>query len=342
MLKKKLRETIAIAFLSVLRPLRSLVRRLPWGFALGLGRTTGYLVSFFCPREMRVAAAQLAFARKRYPALGGNHPQTFGRVAFAHIGQAAVESFRIEELLEVLPADPAGGPQIPKFKYIRASGEEFCWDHISNNKATMALSGHLGCFELLCAYHSRCGFNVTVLGREPNYEALSRYVDDLRTGYGVKGVWRDGRAAATSILKAAKEGGAIALLIDQDTNLESGFAPFFGLDAASPVVPIKFAVRNKIDICSTFIVREGPCRHFVITEPVPYDPADPDAARSILTVYNARLERLIAEYPNQWLWWHRRWRRRPGIDYDREPELLRGTSQYVDWICQQTPAERKS
>ena len=52
----------------------------------------------------------------------------------------------------------------------------------------------------------------------------------------------------------------------------------------------------------------------------------------VLEVFSARLESLVRQYPEQWYWWHRRWRRRPGIDYQSTPELLRSTAEYITWL----------
>ena len=52
----------------------------------------------------------------------------------------------------------------------------------------------------------------------------------------------------------------------------------------------------------------------------------------IIEEYSKTLENLIIKYPDQWVWWHRRWRRRPEIDYKQYPELLPSSIEYVRWI----------
>ncbi len=60
-------------------------------------------------------------------------------------------------------------------------------------------------------------------------------------------------------------------------------------------------------------------------DPVPY----------ILSSYGTFLETYIKKDPTQWVWWHRRWRRRPDINYNENPELLRSTREYLEWLCTQ-------
>ena len=221
-------------------------------------------------------------------------------------------------------------------------GEGFC--HLSlvsdgfveklreTKSPAIALSGHIGCFELLAAYHQLAGLSVTVVGRNPNYASLDQLLADLRASYGVKTVWRSDPGGLGKIIRALKQGGVIAVLIDQDTNLDNGFSPFFGVEAASPITPIKLALKHQIPIFSSFIVRTGHLKHQVIAQELPYDSSDPDAVKNILGEYNRRLEALIRRYPEQWFWWHRRWRRRPGVDYKSNPELLPSTNQYLGWL----------
>ena len=57
-----------------------------------------------------------------------------------------------------------------------------------------------------------------------------------------------------------------------------------------------------------------------------------DKERYILSKYGEILEKHINEDPTQWVWWHRRWRRRPGINYEKNPELLISTNDYIEWI----------
>jgi len=59
---------------------------------------------------------------------------------------------------------------------------------------------------------------------------------------------------------------------------------------------------------------------------------DPDPINYILKTYRDLLEDVIKKHPGQWVWWHRRWRRRPGVDYNLCPEKLLKTNDYITWM----------
>jgi KDO2-lipid IV(A) lauroyltransferase len=154
----------------------------------------------------------------------------------------------------------------------------------------------------------------------------------MRLDYGVELIWRDAPDSGRQIIKALKDGRVVCALLDQDSNLTNSFAPFFGIQAASPSGPIQLAIRHRVPLFTSFIVRTSPLEHRIETVEIPYDLNDQQAAQKALEVYNQRLESFILRYPDQWIWWHRRWRRRPNVNYKEQPELLRSTEEYIKWL----------
>lgn len=328
---KRFLATLAIYVL--LAAGKGLSRVLPHRVFVALGAGIGRLAFFISPREVRIALAQLRFVRRMRPELAqlpqwqdAALPQLV-RGVFAHVGESVCEMFILDQLL----ACQARPGRLPFCPVVQNDGEEISLRVISNDEPAMALSGHLGSFEVLCAYHALTGFQVSVFGKEPRYPMLSRFVDQVRGGRSTISVWRDGRRAAEEMIRAVKEGRTIAVLIDQDTALQSVFTPFFDRPAAVPVASLRFALRHKLPLITTFIVREARLRHRVISEELSYDPHDPAAVEKVVAEYTRRLERLILQYPAQWLWWHRRWRRRPGSD------TVCRTAEYLKWLDDQQP-----
>ena len=289
----------------------------------------GTLLGFLLKKEVGICVAQLSLAynnaskdsQLRRVIDSDGTSKLVGRV----FGSA------VESVYEILLAD--------RF------GEENCKIHIehdvdqsferarSSDTAILALSAHLGCFELIAAYYAAKGISLTTVGRDPNYGLLGEMLRELRGSYGVTALWRGDRSAIRDLKRALVEGHVLATLIDQDTSLESGFAKFFGVEAASPIVPVKLALSRKLPICTSFVVRTAPLHHRIITRWVDYQPDDPNALENILQVYSDRLEELVLQYPEQWVWWHRRWRRRPGVDYVTYPQMMRSTKDYIEWLA---------
>lgn len=312
--------------------------RLPEKAALTLGETIGRSLAPFLKRERRMASAQIQLALRSSSAAGtalalhgaseAGRKRIFNDV-LAHVGASVAELSHFEKLLEQSGTDHSGSPTFTHFKVRHTT---LAREYKAEPRGTVALSGHIGNFELLAAYTVRSGVPLTVIGRAPNYPALATFVDNLRQAYGVDVLWREGRATAVGLRRALLNDRVLAVLIDQDTALDNAFSEFFNVKAAHPVAPIQLAVKHKLRIITTFLVRTAPFEHEDVTQVVDYDPNDPDAVTSILRTYSARLEALVAEHPDQWLWWHRRWRRRPGVAYGKTGIEPRGSKDYEQWL----------
>ncbi len=317
----------------IYRSLAKCVALVPSRILVTSGHQIGSWVGYLLTRDLEIMAAQLAMAASRSPSLLGSDISTtstpeqeqaaiqaVSSSCFAHAGESFAELVILRKVV--------------REKSVTHTGDEARFhEMINEGRGVLALSGHLGNFELLAASHAARAVPVTVVGRRPNYSEISASLAKLRNDYGVDTVWRNESGSGRRIVQTLRSGRVLAVLLDQDTNLENCFTPLFGVPAACPVAPVRLAVRMRIPMVTTFIVRTDRLQHRVITKELVYSPDDPEAETKILTIFHERLERLLIQYPSQWVWWHRRWRREPGVDYNADPYQLRGTADYLEWIA---------
>lgn len=103
-----------------------------------------------------------------------------------------------------------------------------------------------------------------------------------------------------------RENSAMTILVDQHTK-KGARLRFFGRVAYTFTSATRLAMRTGAPMVVGTFVRLGPYRYRLVGgDPVrlPRD-ADRDAATQLV---NDRLEAAIREYPEQYLWFHRRWR----------------------------------
>jgi hypothetical protein len=77
---------------------------------------------------------------------------------------------------------------------------------------------------------------------------------------------------------------------------------------------------------ASFIFREGLNKYRVFL-----DELNGSSEQEILTAYNKRLEELIRRYPEQWAWFHKRWRCSPDGRRLSSKETL---AQLQNWAAQ--------
>jgi KDO2-lipid IV(A) lauroyltransferase len=116
--------------------------------------------------------------------------------------------------------------------------------------------------------------------------------------------------SARTILKALAANEAVGILIDQNAAVEEGvFIDFFGKPACAGVGFVKLAARSGAAVIPGFALWLEKEQTYVLRF---YPPVaiTGDAARDTQALHSL-LEAVIREYPDQWLWIHRRWKTRP-------------------------------
>lgn len=190
------------------------------------------------------------------------------------------------------------------------------WEHIdaalAKGKGVIAVTGHLGNWELGGAYVAARGVGIDAVVRGAANKLFEAYVTQQRTAIGVHVV--HDRDAVRRTPRALRDNRMVALLADHDAlGLASTFVPFFGRPAKTPRGPAVFALRFETPMVFIAIVRQPSGRYAFLVEPVEVTPtgdreADVDA---IVLRYTQMLEARVREYPEQYFWQHRRWRRQP-------------------------------
>jgi KDO2-lipid IV(A) lauroyltransferase len=176
------------------------------------------------------------------------------------------------------------------------------------NKGVMAITGHIGNFELLAASIASKGYNISVVGRKLYDERLDRILVDYREKLGVKNISSD--AGAKKVLKALNSGEALGVLIDQDTSRVRGiFVDFFGRKAKTPVGPLILALRAGSPIVPIAIIRKNNENHkIIITKAIEKEKNEKENVVEITQECTKRLEDFIRQNPEQWVWMHERWK----------------------------------
>ena len=97
----------------------------------------------------------------------------------------------------------------------------------------------------------------------------------------------------------------VGVVLDQHAPEKSAhIGPFMNGLAATSVGAIEIARRVDATIIMVFTWREAGIHHIEVSSPMhPESTAD-----EIVLAYHRRLEGLIRERPQQWLWLHRRWK----------------------------------
>lgn len=282
------------------RAFSALLGRLPFSVAQAAGRGLGRLAWPLAGRDRRRTLEHLALA---FPECTEAERRRLGRASFLHHGM------NLAECLHLLAR-----PREEAASHVAVEG----WGRVdalrSAGRPILLLTAHLGNWELLGAVSSLRGLTLHAVVRPLDDPVLHRLLDRLRRHLGSVTIERGTRGAPRQLLQALKRGDALVMLIDQDTRVEGDWVPFFGRLAYTPTGAAKIALRQEAAVLPAFVERLADGSHRArFLEPLEL-PDDPVAATARMTEL---IEDEIRRCPEQWVWMHRRWRRRPPAESER-------------------------
>jgi Kdo2-lipid IVA lauroyltransferase/acyltransferase len=219
-----------------------------------------------------------------------------------HFAVAGVDTFRIPNMIrEGLD------------RYVKAENMQILGEAMRAGKGAILLTGHFGNWELMGAYVAQKQYPLKVVGAPLKNPLLDKLLVDMRNNAGYRNIPR-GRSAK-EILRALKKGALLGVLIDQDIKKLNGvFVDFFGRKAHTPIGPVVLAAKFGIPIIPMFMHLEKDLTyHIQCFDPIPIvHTGDPDMdiiinTRKCSEVY----ESIIRQHPEQWAWFHRRWKQKP-------------------------------
>lgn len=255
---------------------------------------------FFCARSRRRVA--LRTLRNAFPDLDDR-----ARLRYARLG--TVSAFKV--VLDWMYTLRYGARGRDLREFIDISGVEA----VRPDGGFLAVTGHLGSWEMGAAGMALLDGEVHVIGRALKNPKMRRFVEANRRAAGL--FVHPRRGGVRPVARALREGKIVLMAVDQNQRQRGVFVPFFGELAATERSTVTLAMRYQIPVVVGRMERIGPGFRFKIVVDPPYtipgtatDEEVADAAAEV----NRRLERHILACPEQYLWIHNRYKTRPGPD----------------------------
>jgi KDO2-lipid IV(A) lauroyltransferase len=262
---------------------------LPFGLRSTIGWSLGYFAGLLPLRERALTLLQLKVFMPEVSAV-----RITPRV-FANAGRTLMESLSLQ----------------PMIRHHQARIECDSWptvqEWVKDDRPIITLTAHTGNWDLLAGYVIARGIPLTTIGREARNPSAQKVLRAIREGYGIETIWRSDRTGLKRLVQCLKERRVVAALIDQDTRVESIPVPFFGTPAKTPVSLISLGMKVNARFVSAFLFRTGWLRYKIFIQEIPSSGSE----HEVLQTYHEHLENLIRQYPDQWVWFHKRWRSLP-------------------------------
>jgi KDO2-lipid IV(A) lauroyltransferase len=301
-LQKRLKNWLIYRFILILITFLNL---LPRKLSLFVGGNLGKFAYLILPESRKTTLQNLRIAFPEKNTRRGEAPPLLKKLSlkvFESLGRNAVDAIRLPKMSR---------EEIQKL--VEVQGLEHLEKAYSLGKGVIGITGHISNFEFLAAYVSQRGYKLSAIGRELYDPRLDELLIKNRQKMGVQNIYST--AGVKEVIRVLYSGRMIGVLIDQDTSRVKGiFVDFFGRKARTPVGPFILALKSGVPIVPMAIIqtREGNYKIYVREEIKPFAGKTKEENIYYLTQKcTVFLEQVIREYPDQWVWMHKRWLRSP-------------------------------
>lgn len=273
-----------------------LIRLLPRGLALGLGRHLGQLLRHVQGKRVSLARDNLGRA---FPEMPPGEITTTIAAMFSHLGISFADMLRIDKY--------RGAQDVAD--YFEISGTESLNEALALGRGCIVLSGHVGFWEAATFLLPQLGFTSSVVAKPMRNPLVDAYFTRMRQAKGISII--SSRKGARGILNALKENRAVGILLDQHLKgAGSVAAPFFGRPAHTTTIITQIATRYQIPIVAAFTHRRPDGSYLCRINKMLFLTGDLSATNILAntTLLNQQIEAGIRYDISQWFWLHRRWR----------------------------------
>jgi KDO2-lipid IV(A) lauroyltransferase len=238
--------------------------------------------------------------RLAFPAMTVVERRRLASAVTRHLARSALEAIQLQRLR---PGE------------LLATVDIVGWDNVeralAKGRGVFFLTAHIGSWEVAALVTGlKVEGGLSVVNRPLDNPLLEVELDRLRRLYGNRVFGK--RNIVREVLAQLKTGGAVGILIDQRVREEQGVAvPFFDHPAWTSGILARLARKTGAPVVPTFALCDQPGHYRLrYEEPVMVDDLSETELDDVpLTArYMAILEAAIRENPDQWLWYHDRWK----------------------------------
>jgi Kdo2-lipid IVA lauroyltransferase/acyltransferase len=305
---------------------------LPLAAALEIGATIGAL-GYYLVRSRRNIALnnlQLAFGHS----ISLRERKRIAKESFANFGRVGVEFIRFSKMTKESSK-----------QHVQIFGADNFQAVTDIGRGALALSAHLGNFELIASTANIMGLGSNhLMGRKIKPPVVDRFVSSLRRSCGVDTI--PSREGIKIVLRKLRNNENVGVVLDQNMRRGIGvFVNYFGVAASTTPALALMAIRRQIPILPVFMIRCGrTAKHHMIFLPQcpTFESGDRDKDSLINTQRMTWLvEEIVRRYPEQWFWFHQRWRCRPPDEdkpapvecFEERPKYFVEISEFLDQVA---------
>ncbi|NLN78426.1 MAG: lysophospholipid acyltransferase family protein [Armatimonadetes bacterium] len=266
----------------------------PWSVRV-VGNLLGIVFYYASARYRNVALKNL---RSVYgQEMGEVQIRALAKRVFKHFTRGAIEFFFVLSL---------NSKQINEL--VDVSGCEHLDSALSEGNGCIVITAHYGNWELLARKLALFGYKINVIARDSDDPGMTGITAQIRESGGYRVFDKD--RSLIGAMRALRRNEVLGILPDQHDS-QGIFVDFFSRPAATATGPATFALKSSAPLVPVFASRTADGRYNAVVYPrIDFNPSGniEKDTKELTSLINIAIEQAIRLQPDQWLWFHNRWK----------------------------------
>jgi len=200
-----------------------------------------------------------------------------------------------------------GFPESYSQTNIQVENKKLIDDALKQKKGVLYITGHFGFWECNIFWLGKQNYPLTGVAQKQKNKGAHQFFKKKREWSGVKHIFR--KDSLEKMNKVLDDGGILGLISDQDAKNRGVFVRFFNILSSTPKGAARFYQHKGsipiFGVCS----KAGHNQFLIKLKDIPKESwADTEA---FTQAYTQLLENEIRINPEQYFWWHNRWKTPP-------------------------------
>ena len=186
---------------------------------------------------------------------------------------------------------------------IAVSGKEILDNYLEQKKGVIFISGHFGAWEILGKWVGEYVDLFTGVAQIQKNKGAHRFFIEQRELPGTKHIFK--KEPIEKMYNILSKNGILGLVSDQDAKQKGVFVNFFNKLASTPKGAAMFHLNSEAPLLFGICIRKSLQNYEIQFSPVD---TSKKSLQYITQSYTSLLESYVKQYPEQYFWFHRRWK----------------------------------
>lgn len=198
-------------------------------------------------------------------------------------------------------------PKSYQFVEIDVTGKHLLDNALKEGKGVILVTGHFGKWEIMSSWLGYTGYeSIAVVQRQGNRGA-DLFFRNLRETTGMSMIYR--KSSLKNMYRILEDNKILILVSDQDSKSKGVFVNFFNKPSSTPKGVARFHLQTHSPVLFISCHLEKNNRYTIHIQPV--IPDGQPTVETITQAFTSLLEEKVRRFPEQYFWFHRRWKSKP-------------------------------